>query len=78
MMLTEDLIKEKLADLQKEYLDFLLENVSEWQGFEEALQRMADGEEVPVDEIPKYFRPEYEWARLALEMGDQGQEGFIV
>jgi len=39
---------------------------------------MADGEEVPVDEIPKFFRPEYEWARLALEMGDQGQEGFIV
>jgi hypothetical protein len=39
---------------------------------------MADGEEVPVDEIPKFFRQEYEWTRLALEMGDQGQEGFIV
>ena len=44
-MLTEGLIKEKLVDLEKEYVDFIVEHFADWEVWAEASQRMADGKE---------------------------------
>ena len=45
-MLTEELIKEKLADLEQEYVDYLIGHFAEWEVWAKASKRVADGKEV--------------------------------
>ena len=45
-MLTEELIKEKLADLEQEYVDYLIDHFEEWEVWAKASKRVAAGEEV--------------------------------
>jgi len=72
MMITKDLVKEKLADVEKRYVEFMLKNLRDWRVWAEASNRMAEGEEVHVADVPEFFHTEYEWARIVLEMEDQG------
>jgi len=78
-MLTKDLVKEKLADVEKQYVEFMLKNLRDWRVWAEASNRMAEGQEVHVADVPEFsinstycFSTEYEWARIVLEMEDQG------
>jgi len=43
-MITKDVTKEKLADLEKEYVDFLVKHFGEWEKWAGASQKMLDGE----------------------------------
>jgi hypothetical protein len=72
MMITKDLVKEKLADVEKRYVEFMLKNLRDWRVWAEASNRMAEGEEVHVADVPEFFHTEHEWARIVLEMEDQG------
>ncbi len=42
-MLTEELVKEKLADLEQEYVDYLIDHFAEWETWAKASKRVADG-----------------------------------
>ncbi len=72
-MLTKELIAQKCNDLQKEFVNFELEFFSEWQGWVVASERMANGETVSKEEIPKAFITEYEWAKMVLETEAGGE-----
>lgn len=72
-MLTERLLKENLADLEKEYFDFMVKHLGQWEVWAEASTRVAHGEEVKEDEIPEAFHMELKMMRAILEMEELGK-----
>ncbi len=72
-MLTEKLFREELADLEKEYFDFVVKHLGEWEIWAEASARVARGEEVKEEEIPEAFHMELKIMRAILEMEDLGK-----
>jgi len=72
-MITKETIKEKVADLEKEYVDFMVSHFAEWETWAQASQRMADGEEVKEEEIPEHFVLEFKLLRAVLEMEANGK-----
>ena len=65
-------LEEKLSKVQERYISFMLENLNDWRLWAEASQKMADGKKVNKEEIPDFFHTEYEWAKIVLDMEDQG------
>ena len=49
-MFTVEVFKEKLADLEKEYFDFVVKHLGQWEVWAEASQRVVNREEVKEDE----------------------------
>jgi hypothetical protein len=65
-------LEKKLSKLQERYINFMLENLKDWRLWAEASQKMADGKEINKEELPDFFHTEYEWAKIVLDMEDQG------
>ena len=72
-MITKEMIKEKVADLEKEYVDFMVDHFSEWDLWAQASQKMYDGEKVTEDEIPEPFLLEFKLFLVILEMEEKGK-----
>lgn len=72
-MLTKELLKEKLADLEEKYVGHLVERFSEWEVWAKASQKIANREEVKDDAIPEAFHTELKMMRVILEMEDLGK-----
>ena len=72
-MFTVEVFKEKLADLEKEYFDFVVKHLGQWEVWAEASQRVVNREEVKEDEIPEAFHMELKMMRVVLEMQDLGK-----
>jgi hypothetical protein len=72
-VLTKELLKERLADLEEKYVNHLVERFSEWEVWAKASQKIADREEIRDDEIPKVFHAEMKMMRVILEMEDMGK-----
>ena len=72
-MLTKELLREKLADLEEKYVNHLVERFSEWEVWAKVSQKIADREEIRDDEIPKVFHAEMKMMRVILEMEDMGK-----
>jgi len=71
-MITKDATEEKLVDLEKEYVDFLVKHFGEWEKWAGASQKMLDGEKVGEEEIPTDFVMEFKLLRAVLEMEAMG------
>lgn len=65
-------LEKKLSKVQERYISFMIESLKDWQLWAKASQKMADGKQVNKEEIPDFFHTEYEWAKIVLEMEDQG------
>ena len=72
-MITRDLINEQIHDLEKEYVNFIIDHFTTWKDWADASQKMADGRQVPEEEIPEAFVLEYRLIRLVLEMEAAGK-----
>ena len=72
-MLTKELIKENLADLEEKYVGHLVKRFSEWEVWATASQKIANREEVKEHEIPMVFHVELKMMRVILEMEDLGK-----
>ena len=72
-MITKDETKEKITDLEKEYVGFMVKHFAEWKKWADASQRMLDGEKVKEDEIPEDFVLEFKLLRTVLEMEATGK-----
>jgi hypothetical protein len=72
-MITEALLKEHLADLEREYVDYLIDHFAEWEVWARISQRVADGEDVKEEEVPPAFRTELKMIRLIVEMTEIGK-----
>lgn len=72
-MLTVQLLEEKLSDLEKEYYDFVVRHLGQWEVWAKASERVANREDVRDEEIPAAFRMELKMMRVVLEMEDLGK-----
>jgi hypothetical protein len=72
-MLTEKILDQNLADLKKEYLNFLAEYFAEWPEWVEMSDRLALGENIPMSTIPESFQSDAEWAVWLLESEKKGE-----
>lgn len=72
-MFTKELLKEKLDDLEKKYVNHLIERFSEWEVWAKASQKIADRKEIRDGEIPEVFHAEMKMMRVILEMEDIGK-----
>jgi hypothetical protein len=71
-MLTKNLIKEKLTDLENQYCSFMMEHFACWEQWAEMSGRMLEGKTVAEDEVPEPFRFEYRMTKVVLEMDTDG------
>lgn len=71
-MLTKNLIKEKLSDLENLYCSFMMEHFACWEQWAEISCRMLEGKTVAEDEVPEPFRFEYRMAKIVIEMETAG------
>ena len=71
-MLTEGLLKEKLVDLEEEYVDHVVNRFADWEVWAKASQKIANREEIKNEEIPEVFHAELKMMRIILEMEDLG------
>ena len=58
-MSTQELIKEKLSDLEKKYVDFEVEQFAGWENFEKATERLLHGEEASEEGVPESYILEF-------------------
>ncbi len=65
-MLTEALLKARLADLEDTYVNYLIERFGKWEVWAEASRRVANREEVKEEEIPEAFHYELRMMRVLL------------
>ncbi len=72
-MITETFIKDRLSDLEKEYVDYLIEHFAEWKVWAKISQLVADGEEVKEKDVPPAFRTELKITRMIVEMMELGK-----
>ena len=72
-MLTQELIKEKLADLEKKYVDFEVKQFAGWENFERATERLLHGEEVTEEGVPESYILEFRMLREVMRMEATGK-----
>ena len=72
-MITIDAAKEKIADLERVYVDFMMEHFGEWKKWAAVSQKMLDGEKVGEEEVPTDFVLEFKLLRTVLEMEAMGK-----
>lgn len=71
-MFTAIELKKELADLEEQYVDHLIKRFGQWEVWAEASRRVARGEEVKDDEIPKAFHAEMKMMKVILDMETSG------
>lgn len=72
-MITIAAAKEKIADLEKAYVDFMVKHFGEWKKWAAVSQKMLDGEKVSEAEVPTDFVLEFKLLRTVLEMEATGK-----
>jgi len=73
MPLTNALIKETCADLESQYVDYLVKHFADWRVWAEASEGVANREQVQEEEIPEAFRTEFKITKVIVEMEDLGK-----
>jgi hypothetical protein len=72
-MITQEMIKEKVSDLEEKYVDFMVTHFAQWKVFAGATQHILDGEEVPEKEIPEAYILEFRMLREIVKMEATGK-----
>ena len=72
-MLTKEILQTKLADLEKTYVDFCLEQFGSWKDFALATRRICKGEAVDEADVPASYLHEFRMMREILKMEATGK-----
>lgn len=72
-MLTQQLITEKTADLEKTYVEFCLKQFAAWKDFAQATRRIYQGEQVEEEGVPASYLHEFRMMREILKMEATGK-----
>jgi hypothetical protein len=72
-MLNQELIKERLSDLEKKYVDFEVEQFAGWENSEKANDRLLHGEEVSEEGVPDSYILEFRMLREVIKMETTGK-----
>ncbi len=72
MIMSKESLQKKLADLEKPYVDFLLDQFAEWRGFVDTTQRVLEGKPVNDADCPASYLQEFRMLREVLAMEATG------
>ncbi len=72
MKIAKNLLKQKLADLEKHYVAFLCEQFARWREFADITQRLIDSAPVNEQECPESYLHEFRMLREVLRMDATG------
>ncbi len=71
-MVTRDQVEQAIAGWQEPFIDFLCVHAAAWRTWVEQSDSMVAGAHVALEDVPDFFKSDYEWAEAVLAMGDQG------
>jgi hypothetical protein len=72
-MITREQVDQAIADWQEPYVDFLSSHAALWRTWAEQSDSMVAGKQVRLEDVPDFFKSDYEWAEVVLDMGGQEQ-----
>ncbi len=72
-MITRKQVEDAVSVWQERYVDFLSEHASAWRTWAEQSDSMVAGAQVRIEDVPDFFKPDYGWAEVVLEMSGQGE-----
>ena len=72
-MLTQQLVKDRLAVLEKEYTGFQKEHFENWEIWADASEKVYQRQQVDENKIPKAFHNELRAMKILVEMEDLGE-----
>src|SRR4030067_2019328 len=72
-MLTQQLVKDRLAVLEKEYTRFQKEHFENWEIWADASEKVYQRQQVDENKIPKAFHNELRAMKILVEMEELGE-----
>ena len=72
-MITREQVDQAIAGWQEPYVDFLCRHAALWRTWAEQSDSMVAGEQVRLEDVPDFFKSDYEWAEVVLDMGGKEQ-----
>lgn len=72
-MITRHQVEHAVSGWQERYVDFLSEHAAPWRTWAEQSDSMVAGAQVRLEDVPDFFKPDYGWANVVLEMSGQGE-----
>lgn len=72
-MITRGQVDQAIAGWQEPYVDFLSRHAALWRTWAEQSDSMVAGKQVRLEDVPDFFKSDYEWAEVVLDMGGKEQ-----
>ncbi len=72
-MITRGQVDQAIAGWQEPYVDFLSRHAALWRTWAEQSDSMVAGKQVRLEDVPDFFKSDYEWADVVLDMGGEEQ-----
>ena len=72
-MINRKQVDQAIAGWQKPYVDFLSSHAALWRTWAEQSDSMVAGAQVRLEDVPEFFKPDYGWAEVVLDMSGQGE-----
>jgi hypothetical protein len=72
-MITRKQVEQAVTGWQERYVVFLSEHAAQWRTWAEQSDSMVAGAEVRLEDVPDFFKPDYGWAEVVLDMSSQGE-----
>jgi hypothetical protein len=65
-MITREQVDQAIAGWQGPYVDFLSRHAALWRTWAEQSDSMVAGKQVRLEDVPDFFKSDYEWAEVVL------------
>jgi len=72
-MITRKQVEQAVSGWQERYVDFLSEHAAQWRTWADQSDSMSAGAQVRRADVPDFFKPDYGWAEVVLDMSSQGE-----
>jgi hypothetical protein len=72
-MITRTQVEQAISGSRERFVEFLCEQAASWRIWAELADSMVAGEKVTIEDVPDFFKSDYEWAEVVLDMGTQGR-----
>jgi len=66
-------VEKAITGWRERYVDFLCEHAASWRIWAEQSDSMVAGAQVRLEDVPEFFKPDYGWAEVVIEMTGQGE-----
>lgn len=72
-MISRAQVEQAVAGYRERFMDFLCEQAASWRTWAGQADSMLAGEQVHIEDVPGFFKSDYEWAEVVIDMDSQGE-----